>query len=233
MIKPILTKNLTSTLLGCLCLLSAQVSSAVSITPGTSSLLNGTTFATNPDLGGTIIRDVLRPFEIADSLGNIVITGNVQDRVVRSTNTGELIFAPRLRDLNNPNGDAWIYQLNMMGFEGFTTDVDYRTDGLGNVGPDSVSRNITGDILNFSYGSSIILPPDESYFLSVMSNATEFDLSGSILISASNDFGGNSFSTRLRQISAPSAVPLPASVWLFGSGLIGLLGISRRKRNQL
>ena len=28
----------------------------------------------------------------------------------------------------------------------------------------------------------------------------------------------------------PSAVPVPAAVWLFGSGLLGLLGISRRKK---
>ena len=27
-----------------------------------------------------------------------------------------------------------------------------------------------------------------------------------------------------------SAVPVPAAVWLFGSGLIGLLGLARRKR---
>jgi hypothetical protein len=29
-----------------------------------------------------------------------------------------------------------------------------------------------------------------------------------------------------------SAVPLPASVWLFGSGLLGLLGISKRKKER-
>jgi hypothetical protein len=28
---------------------------------------------------------------------------------------------------------------------------------------------------------------------------------------------------------APSAVPVPAAVWMFGSGLLGLLGASRRK----
>ena len=28
---------------------------------------------------------------------------------------------------------------------------------------------------------------------------------------------------------APSAVPLPAAVWLFGSGLLGLLGVARKK----
>jgi hypothetical protein len=28
----------------------------------------------------------------------------------------------------------------------------------------------------------------------------------------------------------PEPVPLPAAVWLFGSGLLGLLGIARRKK---
>ena len=29
---------------------------------------------------------------------------------------------------------------------------------------------------------------------------------------------------------APSAIPVPAAVWLFGSGLLGLIGVARRKR---
>ena len=29
----------------------------------------------------------------------------------------------------------------------------------------------------------------------------------------------------------PAAVPVPAAVWLFGSGLLGLVGIARRKRS--
>jgi hypothetical protein len=28
---------------------------------------------------------------------------------------------------------------------------------------------------------------------------------------------------------SPAVVPVPAAVWLFGSGLIGLLGIARRR----
>lgn len=32
-------------------------------------------------------------------------------------------------------------------------------------------------------------------------------------------------------VAAINAVPVPAAVWLFGSGLIGLVGIARRKRN--
>lgn len=31
-------------------------------------------------------------------------------------------------------------------------------------------------------------------------------------------------------IITPSAIPIPAAVWLFGSGLLGLIGVARRKR---
>ena len=34
-----------------------------------------------------------------------------------------------------------------------------------------------------------------------------------------------------RSIIKLSAVPIPAAVWLFGSGLIGLIGIARRKKS--
>ena len=31
-------------------------------------------------------------------------------------------------------------------------------------------------------------------------------------------------------VPTPAAVPVPAAVWLFGSGLLGLVGIARRKK---
>lgn len=35
---------------------------------------------------------------------------------------------------------------------------------------------------------------------------------------------------QLRVITASSTVPVPAAVWLFGSGLLGLVGMARRKK---
>ena len=32
------------------------------------------------------------------------------------------------------------------------------------------------------------------------------------------------------EVPPPSAVPVPAAVWLFGSGLLGLVGVARRKK---
>jgi len=41
--------------------------------------------------------------------------------------------------------------------------------------------------------------------------------------------GGTILGVDLKQTVPPSAVPVPAAVWLFGSGLIGLVGVARRK----
>lgn len=39
-----------------------------------------------------------------------------------------------------------------------------------------------------------------------------------------------SATTVVSNFSAPSAVPIPAAAWLFASGLIGLVGVARRKK---
>jgi hypothetical protein len=223
--------KIAPSLLGLTCLAIIKSSLAVSVLPGNSSMLTGTTFAANPDLGGIVIRDALIPFQIADNLGNIILQGNVQDRVVQSNNTGELIFAPRLRDLSNPTGVAWVTGFRMSDYTGYSTDIDFRLDGLGDIGANQVTRSAAGDNLFYRYDPNIIVPVDEGYFLSVMTDAENYDLSGMFTIYAQNDFGASVFSTRLDSVSAPSTVPVPAAVWLFGSGLVGLAGIARRKRN--
>ena len=50
-----------------------------------------------------------------------------------------------------------------------------------------------------------------------------------------NAFGGPSFDINMDVNSLlinglPATVPVPAAAWLFGSGLIGLLGVARRKK---
>ncbi|HSH28376.1 MAG TPA: VPLPA-CTERM sorting domain-containing protein [Thiohalobacter sp.] len=43
------------------------------------------------------------------------------------------------------------------------------------------------------------------------------------------DIGGSSAVPSLVGTTAPAAVPVPAAVWLFGSGLLGLVGVARRR----
>jgi hypothetical protein len=44
--------------------------------------------------------------------------------------------------------------------------------------------------------------------------------------------GGGTYQVALWGSSTPAAVPLPAAAWLFGSGVIGLVGLARRKMSQ-
>jgi hypothetical protein len=45
-----------------------------------------------------------------------------------------------------------------------------------------------------------------------------------------SDFSGEAKGTMGPPTVPPSAVPVPAAAWLFGSGLLGLVGIARRKK---
>ena len=46
-----------------------------------------------------------------------------------------------------------------------------------------------------------------------------------------SNFAGTALPSNIATVTiTPSAVPVPAAIWLFGSGLIGLAGIARRKK---
>ena len=51
-----------------------------------------------------------------------------------------------------------------------------------------------------------------------------------------NGFNGNFDITTMHvdaiTVTPPSTVPVPAAVWLFGSGLVGLVGVARRRRSS-
>ncbi len=51
-------------------LISAPLGVAVNVNPGATQALSGTTFAANPNLGGSALRDVLLPFVIRDVSNN-------------------------------------------------------------------------------------------------------------------------------------------------------------------
>ena len=176
---------------------------AIDVLPGGSSTLSGTTFAANPDLGGSAQSDLLLPFQIFDGGGSLLIEGVLQDRVILSTNLNTMIFAPRLRNISGVAGSR-IIRLTVEGYTGFTTDIDYRTDGLGNLGPNSVDRATgAGDLLSFNYNPNQITPPNESLFISILTNAPQFFFTGRVTIYA-QDTAGNTFSTVLNNTVSPS-----------------------------
>ena len=88
-----------------------------------------------------------------------------------------------------------------------TTGNPYRIGGLGLV----LSETAPGGATNASYGTNT--EQTEGFFF-VPDGQTHF---------------ADKHPTKGNFLVRTSAVPIPASVWLFGSGLLGLIGIARRK----
>jgi hypothetical protein len=202
----------------------SNAASAIPLAPGGAVTPVGTTAALEPELVGLVVSDPLRRFVIEDDFGNVIVEGNLQDGVQVSDDLGSMIFGPRLRDTI---GTGVIVGLVDRGFAGFTTDVEYRTDGLGDVRPDEISRSADGDALTFEYEPSVIEPPQEGFFLSVLTDAPGFGPIGTTTIFA-RDVQGNLHFVTLENTNAP--IPEPSTVVLAGLGVAGLAAARSRRR---
>lgn len=143
--------------------------------------LSGTTAAAIPTLSGTVEADELVAFE--DPVAGVA--GELQTRVVRVA-AGTLDFYYRVRSLSGQAlfGVEWRFR-NTPTFPPLstpiTTDVDFRLDGLGEVGPASASRS---DYLGHLQPMSLLTlyfwfhsglqPGETSRFVYVSTNATDF-----------------------------------------------------------
>lgn len=193
----------------------------------TDFAINGTTTAIRPELAGVVLEDLITPFTISGA--GETLSGTIQNRVVRSDVDGTLDFHWRIRP------DAGIGDLSafrVIGFDGFSLDADWRIDGLGDVAPDIAKYFGDGSgAVNFLFSNDEVgnlatgAGYEESMFFFLDTDATSYDMSGSFdLLCADTGCISQSYDTY-----AP-AVPVPAAVWLFGSGLLGLVGVARQKK---
>ena len=99
-------------------------------------------------------------------------------------------------------------------------------------GSEEVYINALSNGVDISF--SMLLPSDDWGFAGPNSEiylGTEFDGIKAFSFtygSGAEGFGLDEFF--IDQEAPPPAVPVPAAVWLFGSGLLGLVGIARRKK---
>ena len=208
-------------------ILGATDAQAVSLAPGAIEPLFGTTAAARPELEGVVvIPDTLRPFTINLSGGG-TITGTIQDRILRSDDDGTLDFYFRI--VNDASSTGAINFVQRDGFADFTTDVDWRVDDLGSVAPSWAFREpVFESQITFLFANPID-PGEESRFFFVKTNATDYwEIADGVLAGTGSDMKGNAFVFDTFEPIAP--IPLPAAVWLFGSGLVGLTAVARRKR---
>jgi len=95
------------------------------------------------------------------------------------------------------------------------------------------SLSYEGELSPFTEGGLLTVSDNNSDVVSIAriingidtdNNAADFQL-GCITPGSANIAGMGDCS-----VISPSAVPLPASIWLLGSGIIGLVGLARRKQ---
>lgn len=103
---------------------------------------------------------------------------------------------------------------------------------------------VTGDLTDFGYGGSGAAGTFDFFFDNVGGDMAAFYttyagivINTSTLSSASGnwDTGGLDFQANFSATSANvnTTVPIPAAIWLFGSGLLGLFGSARARRKTV
>lgn len=168
---------------------SISPANATLLMAGDSELLSGTTLIAEPDLAGSeLLNDTQSDLQYTFFPSNF-FGGTARNRVVRSTNTGNLIFTPRFESpFNITFNDFLVDRIELFGFGDFTTDVNYRTDSLGDRGPNMATRSADGDSLTFDFlfplvvGNLAAEPHETSRFLSIETNANHYNLNGRMLV---------------------------------------------------
>ena len=225
---------------GILFALTSASALAVPLAPGSSGFLPGTTVAAQPELGGAVINDNVLDGGVLYIPADQDLFGvgfDLQNRVVTSNADSTLIFSPRiLFAFNISLAPFQITSLELFGFGNFATDVNYRTDGSGDRGPTFAERSADGDALTFDFGFPLFVnnliagPQEESYFITVNTDATAFANTGTAsLYGTSLVVPGETLRMDFTGLAVPVAadIPLPATTLLFLGAMSLLFGMRR------
>ena len=144
--------------------------------------------------------------------------------------------------MNWADANSWAASLTVGGIDGWRlASTEPASPGDNQTG--SEMGNLFYNVLGGTAGTSITTSHNDNYdlFGNIQSNvywsATEyapntnlawtFDMSNGLQYDVYKTFNLYAWAVQSGDVSA---VPVPAAVWLFGSGLVGLIGLARRKR---
>jgi hypothetical protein len=152
------------------------------------------------------------------NVGNLIEVNLFQEQVIGAADVGSTWIYTFDAVTNNVEGattaDAFIKTLNPNAGFATTNFITFDTSALNDWGTHTLSITIdnalVGQILQFGATNTASNYEGSGVFYDNIC----FNTSGDC------DIGG-----------PPSAVPVPAAVWLFGSGLLGLVGVARRRKS--
>jgi len=163
------------------------------------------TNSTNPDGSGTVWADELMPFEIRNGGNQVILSGLIQNRAVKSDKLGTAVINHRLTGLSSSNGTARIVRVLSEGFADIGIDITVPSPT--DVNPNQVTRSAgAGDILDYEYNPNVITPPEKSTFVIVVTGARGLDFNGATTIYAEESPGGTVYSTRVEGMARPVAI---------------------------
>lgn len=194
---------------------------AVLLTPSTSTPLPGTTFAAEPQLGGTVLVDDLVDFSFAAYGGTVF--GTVQVRVVEAVDN-TIDFYWRVK--NNIESSGAIGSFRIGDFLTPSYNANYRIDGLGDDAPDSAylfSAPYEGYV-NFNFADGLLAGSSSNFFF-LDTNATAYAKTAFYDLT---NIGQTQISSSYSGYAPVYDVPAPASLGLMGLGLVAL-GVRRRR----
>lgn len=186
---------------------------------GESADLFGISHFEDNSLGGVIVPegDLFEQFAIGDPAGSY-FEASLQSRVIIRDDNGMLDFSWHIRDVENLSSQVASVVVN--GYEAWSVGVEYRTDGLGNLGPDSAFRSADGDSVGYNFENGGLGYPDESRFFFSRTDAMDYDMSGTIRITlVTGEF--------VELDTWAPAVPAPGALSLLGLG--GIIAAGRRR----
>jgi hypothetical protein len=118
------------------------------------------------------------------------------------------------------------------GFTGYSTDVDFRTDGTGTIDPNQAQRfsGSTAGFLDFIFATTPMTGGTESQFVFIKTTATTYNDSGLTDISADSGAGQTGISSQFATY-APGTVPEPTTLMVLPAIAV-VAGLRRRRLSK-
>lgn len=166
-----------------------------------------------------------------NSIPHLVDTSNLLDEFGNATGIGVTWSSTDFGPATDPSATndlqdsgTWGYGFDITGLQsGGTYDLAiYAMQNAGGCVTDASGTNC--GFWTIGGAPTYALPGVEGQDYALFTDLAPFDLGGGVMGIRLDNFDGAVSGFQL------AAIPLPAALWLFGSGLIGLIGIAKRKK---